>query len=399
MAPASVPSSRLPSLDGLRGIAALIVVLHHLSLLYPPIAAVYVAGSATQVPQPGSVSWWLLHSPLKLLTAGPEAVLVFFVLSGFVLALPLMKEKPFDWMAYYPRRLVRIGLPVVCSLLFAAALALLVPQNPADAKSVWITSTSVWPLTVERLIANLDPTSLDNALNNPLWSIYWEMAFSMMLPLFVGVAVALRRWWPLALLLAAASVFLGADAAAGGFIYLPAFFVGTLAAAGLPAIRAVSERIRVMRFGWAIGLAVLVACALLLIGRWLIPDPDALTRTVISALQPIAALGIVLCSLEWRPLAALLTIRPIRWMGTVSFSLYLVHAPIIVTLSYALPGAPLPVVVIVALVAAFVAAPLFYWLVEKRAHGVSRWFGARIAHAYELRAAPAERVSAAKVAD
>ena len=121
MTSSPIGSGRLSSLDGLRGIAALIVVAHHASLLVPAISAAYLTPGGG--PVAGSVAWWFTYTPLKLLTAGPEAVIVFFVLSGFVLTLPLLSGRPFDWMAYYPRRIVRIGLPTLCSLLFAAAIA------------------------------------------------------------------------------------------------------------------------------------------------------------------------------------------------------------------------------------------------------------------------------------
>ena len=114
---------------------------------------------------------------------------MFFVLSGFVLTLPLLNGRRFDWMAYYPRRIVRIGMPVICSIVFASALALLVAQHPEHARTSWVAATSVFPVTIDRFLANVDPMTGDYALNNPLWSIYWEVAFSMMLALFAGIAL------------------------------------------------------------------------------------------------------------------------------------------------------------------------------------------------------------------
>lgn len=373
---------RLSSLDGLRGVAALIVVVHHVSLLYPPIAATYMGG---ETPHAGSLSWWLTYSPLKLLTAGPEAVIVFFVLSGFVLTLPLLNGRPFDWMAYYPRRLARIGIPVVCSIVFGAALALLVAQDPALAPSSWVAASSVFPVSIERFLTNIDPMTGDFALNNPLWSIYWEMAFSMMLPLFVGVAVLLRRWWPLLLALAVFTVFLGKDAHADGFHYLPAFFVGALAAVGLPMVRSVGSRISSWRGGWLVWLVTLIASLLLLISSWLVAGAGPLVNAALFGVQPVAAVGLLVCCLEWRPLAAVLSRGPFLWAGRVSFSLYLVHVPIIVAFSYLLHGMSLIVVACAAIASALGAAVLFYWLVEKRSHGLSRWFGELVSGTFARR--------------
>src|SRR4051812_9751190 len=78
---ASQPRSRrIPELDALRGLAAVAVLLGHWMTVVP-------AWDDDTRHQPAK---WLLnifkYTPLRLLTAAPEAVLVFFVLSGFVLA-------------------------------------------------------------------------------------------------------------------------------------------------------------------------------------------------------------------------------------------------------------------------------------------------------------------------
>ncbi|WP_368259248.1 acyltransferase family protein, partial [Blautia wexlerae] len=76
------PRFRLRSLDGLRGLAAVIVLVHHALLVIPALAAPYYG----QTVQPG-LPWLLVHTPLHLLWAGTEAVYLFFILSGLVLTL------------------------------------------------------------------------------------------------------------------------------------------------------------------------------------------------------------------------------------------------------------------------------------------------------------------------
>ncbi|MGH7001396.1 MAG: acyltransferase family protein, partial [Stellaceae bacterium] len=73
---------RLPSLDSLRGIAALTVVIHHTLTTLPAFWAVYTGAPASRLAR------IMAFSPLHLLWDGHQAVLVFFVLSGFVLSLP-----------------------------------------------------------------------------------------------------------------------------------------------------------------------------------------------------------------------------------------------------------------------------------------------------------------------
>ena len=86
-------SSRLSSLDGLRGVAALIVVVHHSMLVSPNLAAAYYGGEVE-----GLAANIVTYSPLHLLWGGKEAVVVFFVLSGLVLVLA-MRSMRFDWLS------------------------------------------------------------------------------------------------------------------------------------------------------------------------------------------------------------------------------------------------------------------------------------------------------------
>ena len=380
-------ASRLTSLDGLRGIAALIVLAHHASLLTPAISAAYIATPGMSGPVAGSIGWWFTYTPLKIFTAGPEAVVVFFVLSGFVLSLPVLGPRAFDWMSYYPRRIARIGVPVVGSLLFATALALLVPQLPQHAMSSWVSTTSVPPPSFWDVVHYLDPSLGSWFINNPLWSIYWEMAFSLLLPVFVGLAVLLRRWWPLLIALVVAIVMCGFFANAPAFRYLPGFFLGAVAATQLERIHRAGAALAARRWGWLVWLALAVASAVLLVAHWM--TTSSTLAVWLQALQPVAALGLLVCCLEWRLLARVLSHQPFRWLGMISFSLYLVHVPIIVTFSYLFGSWGPTRVAALAIPTALVAGSLFYLAVEKPAHRFSKRVGSTVGRAFAARAEPA----------
>ena len=83
---------RLAALDGLRGIAALVVVFHHIYQIARPFIE-----PTTHAWAVGSLWWFISSTPIKLLSAGSESVLVFFVLSGLVVPLPLLARRPRRW--------------------------------------------------------------------------------------------------------------------------------------------------------------------------------------------------------------------------------------------------------------------------------------------------------------
>ena len=87
------------------------MVVHHAALTLPSLAL------QNQLPDRSSPAWWLAYTPLHLGWAGGEAVLVFFVLSGLVLALPHLREpRRGTWLPYYLKRAVRLYVPVAVAV-------------------------------------------------------------------------------------------------------------------------------------------------------------------------------------------------------------------------------------------------------------------------------------------
>src|SRR5690349_15794432 len=107
---------RYHSLDSLRGIASLQVVIAH-SLVAVPALESIVYNDPTRLPR--DVVFFFINSPISFLWSDSAAVKVFFVLSGFVLSLPYYnaeKKHP-----YYPRffikRILRLYLPCLAIIL------------------------------------------------------------------------------------------------------------------------------------------------------------------------------------------------------------------------------------------------------------------------------------------
>lgn len=373
------PGQRLGSLDGLRGVAALVVVFHHLALMTPwlPNSLWPQRDSATI-----SVLWRGVTFPLHLvLSAGLEAVFVFFVLSGFVLALPALGARRYSWPQYYVRRVLRLGLPVLGSIALAVVLLLLVPRYPVDRVPVlgrttdWLSNDNTIVLTPSDVLQTLNVFGPIQPLNNPLWSLGWEFLFSLLLPLAVLIARPLvgRRvaWLVIAGCLVVTTI--GSVLGLGAAIYLPIFLVGSVLAALLPRITAVVGTWRTRS-----GVVLVIAALVLLALPWVASGIDGRLYglTVGAAIAACAVLVVLAIVLPWLRSALESTVA--RWLGRISFSLYLVHVPVLVTTAYLLGPDNWPVVVPVALIASLGMGALFWFVVERPSHRLSRWAGNRV---------------------
>jgi len=128
---------------------------------------------------------------------GQEAVVVFFVLSGFVIAYSMERAVEHDWRSYFLKRLRRI-YPI---FLFSLLLAWLFPvqesnfQNPS------------WPWWLAGNVLMLQDVASKPGVwvepffgNSPLWSLSYEWLYYMLFfPIRAFVPAEKRKWLVLAL--------------------------------------------------------------------------------------------------------------------------------------------------------------------------------------------------------
>ena len=366
MIPAAAP--RVQSLDGLRGLAALIVVVHHALLT----SVVLSTPSLSSGPRWAS---WLTFSPLHLFWAGPEAVLVFFVLSGFVLVLPFVSGRAMAWRAYYPSRLVRLYLPVFGAIVFALLTVVLAPRDSAVPMSSW-TLVHNERLTAAYVASDLPLITGVNSLDTPLWTLQWEVIFSLLLPLFVLGAARTRRVWPWALAVLLLLTYVGHHLDNKALIYLPVFGVGAVLAANRHAVGRLTARLS--KPAW---IAASVVASLFLLADW---SPVGHR----SNLLPVVGAGlVVVVFLEWPAAQRFGQSRPLQVVGRWSFSLYLTHEPIVVTTALLLRTTNAALVLAISLPLSLIVAAAFFGVVERPAHVLSQ----------RIRAALAQQASAATV--
>ena len=147
---------------------------------------------------------WIRYTPLRLLTDGRTAVLVFFVLSGFVLYLSL--ENGLESRRYWPylaKRFMRLYPPFIVAIFASALLWLIVKPQSIVGISAWF-NVGNWETrpSFTLLVAHLAMTNNKQwqSLDVVMWSLAHEARISIFFPI---IAVCVARNWLLTLIASA----------------------------------------------------------------------------------------------------------------------------------------------------------------------------------------------------
>lgn len=352
-------SARLLELDSLRGIAALIVLCSHvLKLIGWALPGGHLVAALAE------------RTPLQVFADGRAPVLFFFVLSGYVLTLSLLRSPQTGFLQFALQRSVRLLLPVAASVLLSLGLyavlfdpVVLETMRPHTLYTWWTPPTLV-NVFEHLFLVGADP---DLRLNVVLWSLVHEWRISVLLPL-----VLIFRHHPLRLLLigvaahSAAAFVVGQDTVQLGSALRLSPFVSLYFSLALlaGAFLALSGPVKWLMQPWDRRLAALAVLALFSL------DTD-MTAFVGSVLL------IVLAQQPGR-FRTVLTTPVLTWIGKISFSLYLVHTVILEATLHALHnGLSLPAIAALGTVLSFLVAALFYRGVEMPAQLLARQVGRR----------------------
>ncbi|WP_376787287.1 acyltransferase family protein [Micromonospora halotolerans] len=324
----------------------------------------------------------LYHAGLPFLPGGFVGVDVFFVISGFLITGQLMTEIErtgrISLLGFYARRAKRI-LPAATVVLAATAVAvrLFVPRGQWQEIGGDIAAAAIYVVNWRFADRAVDYLAADNAATSPVqhfWSLAVEEQFYLLWPLLIILALLaarrLRRtnvrpvlWVGLAVLAVPSFVWSIVETA-----HSPerAFFVSTtrlwelavgagiaLAATGVARM----PRALAVLLGW-LGLAAIVAAALLVTKGTAWPGYAAALPTVGAA--AVIAAGVAAGS---RGPVLVLGTRPFRWVGDLSYSLYLWHWPMLIVAGAYWDGLSVKRGLVVAL-ASVVPAWLTFRLVE-----------------------------------
>lgn len=297
---------RFAALDGVRGVAAVLVVLYHLQA-----NGLFLANALTR--------------------NGALFVDCFFVLSGFVIASSYQEAigDGRDVLRFMMRRFGRVWplhaavLAVMASFHLARLAAGLANGHPSNP---FVGDHSLGGLAASLLLVHSMGLYDDVVWNPPSWSISVEFYAYL---LFALVVLLARRWSALVaviLVLASAAVLIGDGSYLGAPLPLRffrctyGFFTGML---GYAIFLRLHDRLQ------AIGKVALTALQWTVWGGS-VAGVAVFGMGVASMLLPLLfAAGIVLIATNRGGLVALLSTRPFDLLGNLSYGIYMVHIPVL----------------------------------------------------------------------
>lgn len=327
--------ARLESLTGLRFLAAMLVLLYHVSIFWQP------------------------PDPLRLGSAGLTGVSFFFVLSGFVL---MWSRRPDDPpTTFWWHRFARVW--PLHALTFLLALAV-VPAVGAGGSLLNLALLQGWYPDIE----------ISHGLNQPSWSLSAEAFFYALFPI---LAITVSRARPRTVLLGVTAgmltlAVLGLALADGQLLRwllytCPLYRLGEFVA-GMGLAVAV-------RSGWRPPLplgAALAACGTVYLACAYFLAENVLPFTYSAVMAVMFALVIGAAAARDIDLrGSILSSRCLVLLGKWSFALYLVHWPVFVVAERATDAWWSPVAAVALAIA--LAAVLFTWFERP----VERWLRAR----------------------
>ena len=174
---------RLEQLDSLRGIAAFTVLVGHFLILFP---AFWIA--TTTFSKQNWFIYLITFTPLHIFWCGTEAVVFFFVLSGFVLALPFFDStKTVSCTFFLIKRIFRLYPPYLTAVILAVLVnVFLFRREGCSGLSDWFNGIGEYPTSWSLVVRHvLFLGSFSCKFDPVLWSLVQEMRISIMFPLLM----------------------------------------------------------------------------------------------------------------------------------------------------------------------------------------------------------------------
>ncbi len=322
-------TSRIPALDGVRGVAILAVLIHHFS---------GIPAAGLGVPT-GLYKEWL-----RFATVGWAGVDLFFVLSGFLITSILYDSKGpalAFFKNFYARRALRI-FPVYYALLVFLLFVLpwLIPGQDAASAELRDNQLWLWLYLINiKTYLSLGWLTGANHLVGHLWSLAVEEQFYLIWPMIVFL-FGRRSLIAITAILVVAAVAIrffmieNGDSGVQVFVFSPARMDALAIGSGIALlVRSQRGRAFLSAIAWPVAGAALMALVALFIykdGR-LSPFDPTVVRVGFSFLA--ALFGGVVAAVVLAPstsrLSRIFSWQPLRVLGKYSYAIYVIHFPVV----------------------------------------------------------------------
>lgn len=357
---------RLEYLDGLRGIAALYVVLYH---IYNDVSQHF-----------GGVPRFFQTSINLFLAHGRSSVAIFIVLSGYCLMLPVARSTSGDlkggFFNYIKRRSRRILPPYYAALIFSLLFTGLTHNWIANTGRIWNIGQPAFALdniiAHFLLIHNLNQDWIFK-INPVMWSVALEWQIYFIFPLLF-----LPVWRRLGVFALLATSY-GLSFALKNYIHLSSYWFVILFAIGMVgAIIGFSDKNNIQY--WKVNLHWETISTISFVTWIVVTLMKVATQETRDILLGIAAICFIISCTQFivdgknsrfRSLLSFLESHFVITLGTFSYSLYLTHALVLALLEVCLSNLHLPgivrfiVLLILVIPCSILVAHRFYLVFEK----------------------------------
>ncbi len=323
---------RIAYLDGIRGIAAIMVFFYHYLLAFFP--ALFILKPEYCHTQ-SNIELVIASSPLSIFYSGGFAVCIFFVLSGYVLSHKFFLKGDYEYLASASiKRYFRLSIPIVVSVLISLVILTFNGYSNIDVAydytecKFWLANLwDVKPSLFEALKEGIF-TSLFVGKGMKYNEVLWTMNIEFMGSLLVFTILALigkikRRFFLYAVLI---------------LIFYKGFMVAFIMGVALADYYTFPKRKYLNRY---LLLALLIP--MIYLGSYQRLEGDNLWRPVnflsgINSIYPylIATFILMIFILNIAQIKNALSHKIFNFFGKISFSLYLLHVLILGSLSCAL---------------------------------------------------------------
>ncbi|MEK0223777.1 acyltransferase family protein [Bacillus proteolyticus] len=359
---------RYKELDSLRGIAAIIVLLGHFLALFPILGK--------------KVMYSTFGAYFSILWQGHSAVIIFFVLSGFVLSLPFYKGTEFNYLKYLIKRVCRIYIPYI--VIFFIAIGIKLGIHSKIGTIPGLVQWGSWNIEVS-LNRVMDHILFLREFNSDafimvIWSLVHEMRISIVFPLIIFLL--LRVNWKVSIGIAMFLSVIGyllmknipsefnMPVSTNYFItlhYSSMFIIGALLAKNREYLvsKIINSKVKYILLPLGLLFFSYPRIPFMLLSKLIGEIDYDLYLIIIDWYICFGAVLIILSALSSKLFSKLLLIKPVQFIGEISYSLYLVHPIVLLTTVHIFYGKiSVPLILLISFLFTMVVSVLCYKFIE-----------------------------------